>query len=186
MKADKAYPKTVKIAEKTITLRPLLEEDGKAILDFARSLPEEDLLFLSFDITDENVVKQWIKYVKSGLWHTIIAENDNKIVGHATLLRTEQIWTRHLGELIILVAPELRGHGLGSKLAFEIFKKAEELKLMKLVARMAATQKSAIAVFERLGFRAEALLSDYVIDRKGQTHDLLAMSYDVRGFTQNL
>ena len=31
---------------------------------------------------------------------------------------------------------------------------------------MAATQKGAISVFEKLGFKAEALLTDCVIDRK--------------------
>ena len=49
---------------------------------------------------------------------------------------------------------------------------------------MAAEQKGAIQVFEKLGFNAEALLADYVIDRKNRTHDLIAMSYDITGFNE--
>ena len=68
-------------------------------------------------------------------------------------------------------------------LAGELFAKAEELGLQKVVARMASEQKGAIQVFEKLGFVAEALLADYVIDRENRTHDLIAMSYDVTGLT---
>jgi RimJ/RimL family protein N-acetyltransferase len=49
---------------------------------------------------------------------------------------------------------------------------------------MAASQKGAIQVFEKLGFKAEALLADCVIDRNDRTHDLIIMSYDVSGFTE--
>ena len=49
---------------------------------------------------------------------------------------------------------------------------------------MASEQRGAMQVFERLGFKAEALLADYVIDRQGRTHDLIVMSYDVTGLTE--
>jgi len=178
------YPRILELDGKKVTLRLLEESDKRSLLDFANSLPEEDLLFLSFDITQEKVVNNWLKRVREGLWYTIVAEINGKLVGHGSLLRTEQIWSRHLGEIILLIAPEFRGKGLGSLLANEIFDKARKLGLMKVVARMASEQKGAIALFEKLGFKAEALLGDYVIDRQNRTHDLLAMSYDVRGFSQ--
>lgn len=180
----RTYPWKTKIDGKQVTLRLMTANDREAMLEFARALPEEDLLFLSFDITSEDFVKQWIERVERGLWHTILVETEGKLVGHGSLIRTEQIWSRHLGEIILLLAPETRGKGLGSILAGEIFAKAQELGLMKVVARMAAGQKGAIAVFEKLGFRVEALLADYVIDRKNRTHDLIAMSYDVTGFNE--
>jgi RimJ/RimL family protein N-acetyltransferase len=179
----KTYPQTYEVNGKIVALRLLKEADKKALLDFANSLPEEDLLFLSFDITQEKVINDWIKKVREGLWYTIVAEANGKLVGHGSLLRTEQIWSRHLGEIILLIAPEFRGKGLGSILANEIFDKAREIGLMKVVARMASEQKSAIAVFEKLGFKAEALLGDYVIDRRNRTLDLIAMSYDLKGFS---
>ncbi|HKF55483.1 MAG TPA: GNAT family protein, partial [Blastocatellia bacterium] len=84
----------------------------------------------------------------------------------------------------LLISPALRGLGIGTLLANEVFALAREQGLQKLVARMAAEQKGAIQVFERLGFRPEALLADYVIDRQGRTHDLIVMSYDVTGLTE--
>lgn len=180
----RTYPWTTNIDGTNVTLRLMTAKDKEAMLEFARALPEDDLLFLSFDITSEDFIEHWIKRVEKGLWHTILVEIDGKLVGHGSLMRTEQIWSRHLGEIILLLAPETRGKGLGNILAGEIFAKAEELGLMKVVARMAAEQKGAIAVFEKLGFTAEALLADYVIDRKNRTHDLIAMSYDITGFNE--
>ena len=51
---------------------------------------------------------------------------------------------------------------------------------------MTADQKGALATFERLGFRAEALLRGFVIDRGDQSRDLVVMAYDVEGLTDRL
>ena len=40
-------------------------------------------------------------------------------------------------------------------------------------------QQGAIALFESLGFRAEALLKDHVRDQAGKTHDLAILAQDV-------
>jgi RimJ/RimL family protein N-acetyltransferase len=178
------FPWTTKIDGTQIKLRLMTAEDKDAVLAFARKLPEDDLLFLSFDITQARFVEYWIRRIEAGTWFTILVEADGALVGHGSLMRTEQIWSRHLGEIILLLAPEVRGKGLGNILAGEIFAKAEEWKLMKVVARMAADQRGAIQVFEKLGFHVEALLADYVIDRNDRTHDLIAMSYDIRGLTE--
>ena len=177
------FPWTTNIDGTKITLRLMTATDKDAVLAFAHSLPEDDLLFLSFDITDEAFVASWVKRIEKGNWHTILVEADDKLVGHGSLMQTEQVWSRHLGEIILLLSPSVRGKGLGNILAGELFAKAEELGLQKVVARMASEQKGAIQVFEKLGFVAEALLADYVIDRENRTHDLIAMSYDVTGLT---
>jgi L-amino acid N-acyltransferase YncA len=176
------YPWSTVIDGKTYTLRLMTKKDGEAMLKFARKLPEDDLLFLAIDITEKDAVDNWIENIEKGRLHTILVEADGKLVGHGSLIHEEQVWTRHLGGMILLLGRETRGKGLGNILAGELFGKAEELGLRKVMARMAATQKGAIQVFEKLGFKAEALLTDCVIDRKDKTHDLIIMSYDVTGF----
>jgi L-amino acid N-acyltransferase YncA len=59
----------------------------------------------------------------------------------------------------VLVSPRGAARGLGRVLIQECFAQALELGLKKLVAQMTTDQRSAIAVFEELGFRAEALLA---------------------------
>ena len=44
---------------------------------------------------------------------------------------------------------------------------------------MVADQQPAIGLFTVLGFRPEALLTNYVRDRSGDLHDLLVLAHDV-------
>jgi RimJ/RimL family protein N-acetyltransferase len=178
------YPWTTKINGEEITFRLMTPKDKDAMLEFARSLPADDLLFLAVDITKERAVDDWIRRLNQDVLHTILVEKDGKLLGHGSLLHEEQVWTRHLGGIILLLSPDVRGMGLGSILAGEIFGYANDLKLRKVMARMAASQKGAIQVFEKLGFKMEALLADCVIDRNDRTHDLIIMSHDVTGFNE--
>jgi len=58
--------------------------------------------------------------------------------------------------------------------------------LRKIVAQMTPDQKGAMATFERLGFRPEALLQDFVVDHSGRTRDLVVMAFDVTGLTEHV
>ncbi|HEU4758690.1 MAG TPA: GNAT family N-acetyltransferase, partial [Dehalococcoidia bacterium] len=86
-------------------------------------------------------------------------------------------------EMRVLVGEAFRGLGLGKRLANEVFAIAKDLGLKKITAQMTTDQRGARQLFEHLGFRPEALLADYAMSRDGRTHDLLIMSYDVAGFS---
>jgi hypothetical protein len=53
--------------------------DKAAILQFARSLPQEDLLFLHSDITDPASVDEWITNIENGNMATLLAEPDGVV-----------------------------------------------------------------------------------------------------------
>lgn len=179
----RSYPRTVDCDGTKLQLRRLSAEDRPALRAFVESLEEQDLMFLRIDITAEEVMDQWIAAQDGDDWITILALDGNRVVGYGTLHRDPMLWTRHLGELRVIVGPELRDRGLGSLLTREIFELAGELGISKVVARMPLRQEGARRMFERLGFHAEALLADWVIDRDDRTQDLVIMSYDVTGHT---
>jgi len=181
----KRYPKYVELDETALELRRFLPEHRDAMLDFARSLGEEDLLFLRFDITKEPVVDQWLADEASGQRVTVVAleKGKKRILGYSSVSRQLLSWTRHLGEIRAIVNPEHRKIGLGATLTQEIFGISRELDLLKVIARMPLRQTGARRMFERIGFSAEALLADWVMDRDGQTHDLVVMSIDVTSLT---
>lgn len=168
------------------TLRLLRREDVARFLEFTQSLPEHDLLFLRTDITDAGVVADWLDNVEGGRIVTIIAEQGGKVLGYGSLHFSNAPWSQHVGELRVLLAEGARGKGLGRALTDAIFAQALERGIEKMVAQMTIDQKAAIATFEELGFRAEALLRDHVKDRNGQKHDLLVYSHDVREFQAQL
>lgn len=180
----RTYPWTTQINNQPVTLRLMTRGDLEKALQFARALPEEDLMFLTVDITDAEAMEQYYRNVEANRAATILAEVDGRFVGYGSLIFNQLHWTRHLGEIRLLIGRELRGQGLGRMLANEVFQLAQEKGLQKVIARMATEQRGAMQVFERLGFRAEAMLGDFVMDRNGRTHDLLVMSYDVTGLTE--
>jgi len=154
-------------------------EDEQATLEFARALPPHDLLYVQRDITNPKVVAAWARAIEDGSASTVVAVQGGVIVGCGALFRDPLSWSPHLGELRVLVAPAMRHKGLGRLLIQECFLIAIELGLRKLMAQMTIDQEAAVAIFEELGFRGEALLKDHVLDREGKTHDIVVLSCDV-------
>lgn len=181
------YPHTVKLGGNTaVTLRLMTKADIDTVVQFAQSLPENDLLFLRTDITDRMAVTRWAENIEAGRTVTVIAEVNGAMAGYGSLHRQPATWQRHIGEIRILVGPGHRSIGLGRRLADEVSCIAMDIGLSKLMAQMTPDQKAAIASFERLGFQPEALLHDFVIDRTGRTRDMVTMSYDVNGLTDRV
>ena len=160
--------------------------DSDAVLRFASALPESDLLFLRVDITDPTVVANWVNNLEQGASVSLVAYQGDVLVGYATVDRNPARWTRRVGEIRVNVAPEFRSRGLGRQLIAQIFDVARSLGLKKLTAQMTADQGGAQAAFKRVGFMVEALLADYVEDRRGKSRDLVVMSYDIEGLTEQL
>ena len=151
-----------------------------------RNGEKHDLLFLRTDITDAGIVADWLDNVEAGRIVTIVAERDGRIFGYGSLHLSNTPWSQHVGELRVLINGELRGQGLGRALTDAIFAQALDRGIQKMVAQMTIDQKGAIATFEELGFRAEALLRDHVKDRNGEKHDLLVYSHDVHEFQSQM
>jgi len=180
---QRTYPQEVSLGGRLVTLRLMEPSDREAILAFARNLPHDDLLFLRLDITTPEGVDEWIQNVKQGRTHTILALADGAVVGYASVHHNEVMWTRHVGEIRVMVHPDFRELKLGRRLTDEVFATARELGLKKMMVQMTPDQKGARATFERLGFHVEALLGDFVVDAEGKTRDLMIMALDLEGFT---
>ncbi len=194
------YPKEIKLPDgRRATLRLMSAADRDAILQFARALPQDDLLFLRTDITDPAIIDEWIGNVEKGTTITLLAEliniepvlseptvRTNELAAYASVHLNTARWTRNIGEIRVNTAPAYRGIGLGRRLTAEIFDVARSAGLRKVTAQMTPDQSGARAVFEKLGFQVEALLADWVEDRLGQSRDLLVMTHDLQGFSDQV
>ncbi len=166
-----------------VGLRLMDAADHERILAFARSLPPDDLLFLRTDITEPAIIDQWIADLERGNAITVLAETEGELAGYATLHLEQAQWTRRVGEIRVQVAPAFRGYGLGRRLTLEIFQLGKSRGIKKMAAMMTPDQTGARAAFEKLGFQVEALLQDWVVDRAGRPRDVLIMSYDLEGLS---
>ncbi len=183
----KRYPRTVNAGkDRPIELRLMNRGDISRMVDFAKALPPDDLLFLRRNITDAGAVQGWVDNIESGQAVVVLALAEGNLAGYASMNLNLATWMRHLGEIRLLTGSEYRGLGLGRILADEIYSVSRSLGLRKLSAQMTLDQAGARATFERLGFRPEALLTDWVMDAKGRTRDLLVMAYDLEGLTDTV
>ena len=154
--------------------------DRDAMLAFAATLPEHDLMFLGRDLRHERVVAAWLEAIEAGWIDSLVAEDaSGALVGTAALVRDPLGWSGHVGEVRLLVDPKKRGAGLGRDLLEGMFAIAAQHGLTKLSARMTPDQSGSVALFESLGFRGEALLKGEVRDGEGRLHDLVILSLDV-------
>lgn len=176
------YPRFIDNERGRFEVRMMQAGDAGDALTFARSLPEHDLLFLPRNITEPKVLAAWMNQLDRGSIASLVVMHGARMVGFSAVVSEPRSWSKHVGELRVLIAPEVRDTGIGRALIQESFLLAISRDLEKLTAQMTTDQKSAIAVFQDLGFIAEALLRDHVKDRDGETHDIILLSHNVAEF----
>lgn len=181
------YPSSVTLSDgSAVELCLMAADDRERLLAFARSLPDDDKMFLRHDITAPETIDSWVDNIAAGLNITLLAVRDGNVMGYASVDRDPVPWTRRVGEIRINIDRTLRALGLGRSMISQIFDIARATGLKKLVANMSDDQIGARTALRRVGFVPEALLADHVEDRAGRLHDLVVMSYDVDGLSDQL
>jgi GNAT superfamily N-acetyltransferase len=175
----RSYPRHIATDAGDIEFRLMAQADEAAVLDFAQKLPVHDLLFLPRNISEPKVLAAWIKEIERGAITSLLAVMAGRVVGCGTIVRDPLSWSPHVGEIRMVVSTDVRGQGVGRALSQETFALALGAGLEKLMVQMTVDQVGAIAIFEGLGFKAEALLRDHVRDLAGRKHDIVVLGHNV-------
>lgn len=156
-------------------IRPIEPRDAKGLRSFFDRIPEGDRTFFKEDVHAADIVPAWVEDTRA---KRSVAVGDGEIVGCVAVIPGVG-WSSHVGELRLVVDPLRRRQGLGRKLARRGLVDAIRLGLKKIVVEVVADQTPAVAMFQNLGFSAEALLRDYVKDRSGELRDLVLLAHSV-------
>ena len=177
------YPRTVIVKDDLeVEIWPMTTDDAPALLEFYRSLPPEDLLYLRDDVTKPESMTRWVESIESEQgWH-LLAGYEGRVIADGELDHQFYGWSRHVGELRIVVDPMFRGSGLSTVIAQEVLAQAADEGLHKVMVQMMVDQRPALHLCERLGFRHEAILKEHVQDQHGQLRDLVIMAYFIQDF----
>jgi L-amino acid N-acyltransferase YncA len=175
----RSYPRGIECGDSQVAITRMTGADRDALVAFIATLPPHDLLFVPRDIGHPRVIDAWLGAIDAGDVSSLAVRDGGTLVGCTAIVADALSWSKHVGELRVLVSPTWRGKGLGRVLIQECFAQALTLGLKKLVAQMTTDQRAAVAVFEEMGFRPEALLSKHVADRSGKLHDLVLLSHNV-------
>jgi len=175
----RSYPLHIATEAGDIEFRMMGPSDEAAVLEFAQKLPVHDLLFLPRNISEPKVLAAWVKEIERGSITSLLAVKSGRVVGCGTIVRDALSWSPHVGEIRMVVSSDVRGQGVGRALSQETFALALGEGLEKLSVQMTVDQQAAIALFESLGFKAEALLRDHVQDVGGKKHDIVVLGHNV-------
>ena len=186
MSEARPYPRYTNTDAGEIEFRLMSRADESAVLEFAKKLPTHDLLFLPRNISEPKVLSAWINEIERGAITSLLAVKDGRVVGCGTLVRDPHSWSPHVGELRMVVSADVRGQGVGRALSQETFLLALGAGLEKLSVQMTVDQRAAIALFESLGFKAEALFRDHVRDVDGKKHDIVVLGHNIAQFAAQL
>lgn len=172
----RTYPREENLGGLEVTLRLMTKEDRTAIIKFASAQSATERAFLRMDICDPEVVDMWIENIEHGRTVTIIAEAKAGIIGYGSLHHNEVLWTSHIGEIRVFVAPEFRSNGIAQALLHELFSVAHGMRLERVVCQIPAEQDRVRVMFEEAGFQPEAILNDWIMSTDAKLHDLIVMS----------
>ncbi|MDA1348369.1 MAG: GNAT family N-acetyltransferase [Chloroflexi bacterium] len=186
--ALKKYPIKVALGnERTYEIRPLERSDKASLHRFFTRIPEEDRFYLKENVTAPEVVHDWIEAIDPSRVVSLVALDRDTIVADATLHRSRAPARRHVGELRVVVDPEHRGAGLGSKLIQELIDLGRRLELDRLFFELVdRREQDAISAAIGLGFEEVAVLRGRVKDSYGSLQDLAVLELSLDAEAEQL
>jgi L-amino acid N-acyltransferase YncA len=156
-------------------LRPIQPGDLEAVTDFFMRVPEGDRTFFNEDVLDPSVVEGFF-HPREGDQRLILLDEDGMVVGWVAIFGGFG-WSSHVARIGLVVDPAARGRGFGKRLAREGLVRGLQAGYAKLVVEIISEERSAIGMFQAIGFQIEALLLDQVRDQAGTVRDLVLLAH---------
>ena len=142
------------------------------------TLDDADVAFIHERPDDPDTVRAWASADHRGR-HWVLLDDQGNVGAYLAVVPLAG-WASPVGELRLVVRPDLRGRGLGARLARHAVVEAAGMGLQKLQVSVVADAEALVTMFTSLGFRPEALLADHFRTRSGDYHDLMILTHSAR------
>jgi RimJ/RimL family protein N-acetyltransferase len=163
----------------TILLRPLTPDDYQALLELFSDLTPDESRFMRHDVTNPEVIKDYVENINYDRVLPIIAVSDDRIVGLASLHFNERR-ASHRAEIRIFLAKDFRRRGLGLKISQAIIDLARRRNLYLLEVQVVRDLSNDIKAMEKVGFETKCILEDYYMLPDGELRDVVIMLMRLR------
>ena len=164
-----------------VRIEPATPEHRDELVVFLASVEHADQTFLGAHPTEHATIDRIVNQ-GGGRHHVALTDPDEgtpvRAVGFSSVTSGSG-WSRHVGQMRVVVDPAVRGTGLGGQLALAALAGAHKCGLEKVVVDVRSDQQPVLNLFAQLGFRPEALLTDHLKGPDGTTYDLLTLAHRV-------
>lgn len=170
----------------TLTIRPARKEDAAAVIDYLSIIGgESDYLTFGqggFGATTEREEAFIEDMARSDNQLMLGAWLGGELAGHLGFNAGQRERTRHMGEVGVTVRKKYWSLGIGSELLKYLLAWARESRVIrKINLRVRSDNRRAIALYQRLGFVEEGLITrEFMIDRI--FYDCIQMGIKVDAF----
>ncbi|MCF6313297.1 MAG: hypothetical protein L3J39_12680 [Verrucomicrobiales bacterium] len=174
------YPRDVELEDELMcTVRPLREDDEKALCDFMLGLKPEERLFIKGPCSNSDLFMDWCRSVDYDNNLPLLALEGERIVALGIMHQRQGGWKRHIGSLNMMVKADCSGHGLMLLLIRSLVGLGQHAGLMRLESELMGAPAEIIEAFQDAGFEELARVRDYVMDMEGRTHDSVLMGMNL-------
>jgi len=117
------------------------------------SIAKERIHFAITSSYTRGQISSWIMRFRMKGWPIVIAAEDDKVVGFASVVPETGEGRDHWGTLIMGVQDGYRGQGIGKRLLASVVSKAQAAGLVRIELWVRERNTSAIALYQRFGFQ---------------------------------
>lgn len=157
---------------RTVTIRPLLEEDKDCLHAMFVSMSEEALRWSLAPYT-EDVIERWISNLQNLI--ALVAEYCDSVVGYCAVFKHTHPRQKGVGDFGIYLHQDFQRVGLGSAMVELVIDLANREGLHRLTLHAVGENIGAIRLYEKFGFSVEGRLRDAFFGNDEQYHDMVVM-----------
>lgn len=155
---------------KSVIISEFKDEDFEGLVETYQDMSDDALrLQRSRDSYDRNNLRKLCR--EENL--VLIADFENRIVGHCMLDVKHRSTKKGIAYLIINILQDFQGKGLGTEMLDEIIGLAEKDDLHRIESEVVAENKASIHLHEKMRFEEEGRKRDSFFGDNGEYHDKL-------------
>ncbi len=138
-------------------IREATENDFVAIANIYNHYIRNTTISFEETVLDHKEICKRVKDVVSAGFPWIVAEKDSKVIGYAYASRWNELCSyKNTVEVSVYLDHKVIGHGYGSELYHELFRRLRHNKIHAIVAGIALPNKESIKLHEKFGMKKVA------------------------------
>ncbi|MEW6143574.1 MAG: GNAT family N-acetyltransferase [Thermodesulfobacteriota bacterium] len=175
------YPIELSLKDDTkVVIRPLLDEDYISMREFFSAIPREDLFICKDDVVRWEPIENWFVHLSHERVVELVTLRNNEILAKGTLYAQDR-YCLHAAELKLIVRPDCRGLGIGSRMFDLLFHAGLSYSFHKMISRYFTDNLSFINILGHYDFEPETVLQNYVLyEAANEWKDLVTASCNMR------